>query len=59
MYAKEDNDIETVQKIEKWFEIIEESFKELFDEPNLKLTFYRKLLNFKIEYDDKSIGLNG
>lgn len=56
--AKEEHQIETVSKIELWFKNFEESLKELFSEDNLKLTYYRKELNFKIEYGGKSFGLN-
>lgn len=58
MYAKDENDNEGVEKIEKWFENFETSLKNLFDKDDLKLKFYRKEFNFKIEYDNKSFGLN-
>ncbi len=58
MYAKEENDNESIKKIEKWFEMFENSLKELFDEPTLNLKFYRKEFNFKIEYKNKSFSLN-
>jgi predicted ATP-binding protein involved in virulence len=56
--AKEEHEVETVFKIEQWFGNFEKSLKELFLEDNLKLTYYRKELNFKIEYGGKSFGLN-
>lgn len=56
--AKEEHQTETVSKIEQWFSNFEKSLKELFSEDTLKLTYYRKELNFKIEYGGKSFGLN-
>lgn len=58
MYAKDENDNKGVEKIEKWFENFENSLKNLFDKDDLKLKFYRKEFNFKIEYENKSFGLN-
>lgn len=56
--AKEEHQTEIVSKIEQWFSNFEKSLKELFSENDLKLTYYRKELNFKIEYAGKSFGLN-
>jgi predicted ATP-binding protein involved in virulence len=58
MFAKEEGDKEAVKKIDEWFLKVENSFKELFDRKDLSLKFYRKELNYKIEYEDKSFGLN-
>lgn len=58
MFANEEGDIESVRKIEEWFLKVENSFKELFARKDLCLKFYRKELNYKIEYEDKSFGLN-
>lgn len=58
MFANEEGDIESVRKIEEWFLKVENSFKELFARKDLSLKFYRKELNYKIEYEDKSFGLN-
>lgn len=56
--AKEENELEEVKRIEAWFDNFENSLKELFREENLKIKYYRQELNFKIEYDGKSFGLN-
>lgn len=56
--AKEENELEEVKRIEAWFDNFEHSLKELFREENLKIKYYRQELNFKIEYDGKSFGLN-
>lgn len=58
MFAKEEGDYESVKKIDEWFFKVENSFKELFDSKDLTLKFYRKDLNYKIEYEDKSFALN-
>lgn len=58
MYAKDEHDDEGVKKIDTWFKNFENSLKTLFVKDDLKLRFYRKEFNFKIEYDNKSFGLN-
>jgi len=45
-------------KIEAWFNNFENTLKSLFNEPSLILKYYSEELNFKIEYKDKSFGLN-
>ena len=45
-------------KIKKWFDNFEQSLQRLFGRQDLKLTYYSKDLNFKIEYDDASFALN-
>jgi len=56
--AKEENETNEVKRIEKWFSNFEKSLKEIFGVDDLKLKYYRKELNFKIEYNGKSFGLN-
>ena len=56
--AKEEGETEEVTKITSWFENFEKSLQELFGEEELKLKYYRRELNFKVEYDEKSFGLN-
>jgi predicted ATP-binding protein involved in virulence len=55
---KFDGSIEEAEKIQKWFDNFENVLKELFSQDNLKLKYYNNELNFKIEYDGKSFGLN-
>lgn len=57
-FAQIRSDLETVDKINQWFENFETKLKELFDQNDLKLSFFEKEYNFKIEYDGKSFGLN-
>jgi predicted ATP-binding protein involved in virulence len=56
--AKEEKEFDEVKRIKKWFESFENSLKELFGTDELRLKYYRKELNFKIEYEGKSFGLN-
>ncbi len=49
---------EEVAKINAWFEKFEKSLQDLFDNENLCLKYKKKEFNYKIEYDDKSFGLN-
>lgn len=56
--AKEEKEFDEVERIKSWFENFENSLKELFGADELILKYYRKELNFKIEYDKKSFGLN-
>jgi len=56
--AKEEGETEEVTKITSWFKNFEKSLQELFGEEELKLKYYRRELNFKVEYDEKSFGLN-
>lgn len=58
MFAQDEGDMDAVKKIDIWFTNFENALKELFGEDDLKLVFYRKEFNFKIEYDNKSFGLN-
>ena len=56
--SKEENELDEVKRIETWFKNFEHSLQELFGTDELKLKYYRKELNFKIEYNGKSFGLN-
>lgn len=47
-FARDDQDHETVKNIEKWFEMFENSLKEIFEDSSLRLEFDRKNFNFKI-----------
>lgn len=48
-FARDDNDEESIKKINEWFERFEHRLKDLFDAPDLKLVFDRKHYNFYIE----------
>lgn len=56
--AKEEGETLEVDRIKSWFENFEKSLRELFGAEDLILKYYRGELNFKIEYDEKSFGLN-
>ena len=58
MYAQDEGDVKAVKKIDIWFNRFEQALKELFGEEDLKLVFYRKEFNFKIEYGTTSFGFN-
>jgi len=47
-FAKDDNDLETVKKIDEWFELFEKNLFELFDTDDIQLEFDRKSYNFNI-----------
>ena len=55
---KFDGDGKKAIEIEKWFTNFENTLKELFNEETLQLKYYSEDLNFKIEYEGKSFGLN-
>jgi len=55
---KFDGNQEEAIKIEKWFNNFENTLKKLFQKDDLKLRYYDEELNFKIEYDNSSFGLN-
>lgn len=46
--AKDENDLETAYKIDKWFFDFEKTLASLFDEPNLQLVFDRKNRKYQI-----------
>ncbi|NVN94079.1 MAG: AAA family ATPase [Bacteroidetes bacterium] len=47
-FARDDNEKEVVEKIDKWFERLENRLKQIFDVSNLELRFNRKSYNFDI-----------
>ena len=47
-FARDDNEIEIVEKIDKWFHVFTGLLKEIFEDENLKLEFDRKNYNFNI-----------
>jgi len=51
-FARDDNDLKVVQRIDLWFENFENQLKLLFDNPCLKLIFDRKSYNFFIKIND-------
>lgn len=53
-FAKDDNDLEVVQKIDEWFNHFESNIFKLFDNEKLTLEFDRKTYNFKIIEQGKS-----
>ncbi len=57
-FAQIENNIKEVEHIAKWFERFENALKEIFDEKELKMVFNHKNFDFKIEYDNRSFGLN-
>ncbi|QHI35825.1 hypothetical protein IMCC3317_11730 [Kordia antarctica] len=48
-FARDDNEMDTVSKIDDWFNKFENRLKTLFDDNELKLKFDRKAYNFNIE----------
>lgn len=52
-FARDDNENETVQKIDEWFERFENRLKSIFDVSSLELKFDRKTYNFKIIIDNR------
>lgn len=52
-FAKDDNDTETVRKVDKWFADFEENLFRLFDNHKIKLQFDRKKYNFNLIEDSK------
>lgn len=60
LFAREENDESSVSQIDNWFEKFEQSLKDVFDEPNLKLEFDRKNYNFNIIDEGREVsGLTG
>lgn len=56
-FARDDNEMDIVEKIDKWFERLENRLKQIFDVSNLELRFDRKSYNFDI-VTGKSIPFN-
>jgi predicted ATP-binding protein involved in virulence len=52
-FAKDDNDLETVKRIDHWFKHFETSLKEIFDDPSLHLEFDRKNYTFQLIQENK------
>jgi len=50
-FARDDNEKEVVDKIDKWFERLENRLKQIFDVDKLELRFDRKSYNFDILTD--------
>ena len=53
-FARDDNEKEVVDKIDKWFERLENRLKQIFDVSILELRFDRKSYNFDIIADKKT-----
>ncbi|WP_073112227.1 AAA family ATPase [Hymenobacter daecheongensis] len=53
-FARDDNENDVVEKIDKWFEIFENRLKQIFDINSLELQFDRKSYNFDITIDKKT-----
>jgi predicted ATP-binding protein involved in virulence len=51
-FAKDDNDLEAVERIDVWFANFENQLKNLFDAPDLQLIFDRQNYNFHIQIGD-------
>ncbi|MCS4304886.1 AAA family ATPase [Chryseobacterium sp. BIGb0232] len=51
-FARDDNEVETVKKIDDWFNRFENSLKALFDINHLELRFDRRTYNFDIITDN-------
>ncbi|WP_158226014.1 AAA family ATPase [Pseudomonas syringae] len=52
-YARDDNDFERVEELDKWFENFSEQLRKLFEDRTLKLEFDRKIFNFWIVQSGK------
>lgn len=52
-FAKDDNDILTVNKIDDWFSFFESKLSELFDNERLELEFDRKKYSFNLKEEGK------
>lgn len=50
-FARDDNEREVVEKIDKWFERLENRLRQIFDVDELELRFDRKSYNFDIIVD--------
>lgn len=53
LFAREAKELDTVEKIDKWFEHFENQLKTIFNESSLELFFDRKTYNFAIIIDGK------
>lgn len=52
-FAKDDNEIETVNNIDKWFDNLQMQLAKIFDTDKLELQFDRKTYNFDIIIKDR------
>jgi predicted ATP-binding protein involved in virulence len=52
-FARDDNDIKTVKKIDAWFLRFEKSLKDLFETKDLTLVFDRQNYNFNIQIPNR------
>ena len=52
-FARNENDEQVVQRIEKWFDNFENALKNLFEDESIKLIFEYKNLNFKISQNHR------
>jgi predicted ATP-binding protein involved in virulence len=52
-FAKDDGEMDVVEKIDNWFQHFEKNLKEIFDSQDLQLKFDRKNYNFDIIQNDK------
>lgn len=58
-FARDDNDFNTVEKIDDWFNNLEKRLKYVFNEETLTLAFNRKTYNFDITIkDDENFNFN-
>ncbi len=47
-FARDDNEMDTVAKIDRWFDRLESRLQSIFDDQNLRLKFDRRAYNFDI-----------
>ncbi|WP_286908237.1 AAA family ATPase [Clostridium sp. UBA1652] len=58
-FARNENDLNTVNSIGAWFDNLEEALKNLFEDTSIKLKFDYRNLDFKIQQDGREdYGLN-
>ncbi len=53
--ARESNELETVEKVDKWFANFEKSLKDIFEDDTLQLSFDRKNYNFNLVLRGKEV----
>ena len=54
-FARDDQEMETVHKIDNWFSRLEKRLQQLFDDENLRLKFNRKDYNFDIQDANENV----
>ncbi len=52
-FARDDNDTETVKRIDEWFEKFQECLREIFEDDSTELIFDRKNFNFVIKQAER------